>query len=221
MGIAFFDLDRTLLAVNTAKLWLRRELKEGNIPRLEAMKGAAWVALYHFGYGDVEQVIDRAVATLKDVSETSVRERTLRFYQEEVRAQLRPGAMRVLDEHRGSGHRLVLLTSSSQYLSEAVTEELRLDAYLCNTFEVDERGFFTGRAVRPLCFGRGKVDHARKLADELGVPLEQCAFYTDSFSDLPMLEAVGEPVVVHPDPRLRRAARRRGWRIVDWDARPD
>ncbi len=217
MGIAFFDLDRTLLAVNSAKLWLRRELKEGNIQRLDAMKGAAWVALYHFGYGDIEQVIDRAVATLKDVPEASIRERTLRFYEEEVRAQLRPGAMRALEEHRGGGQRLVLLTSSSQYLSEAVSEELRLDGYLCNTFEVDGRGLFTGRARRPLCFGRGKVDHARKLAEELDVPLADCAFYTDSFSDLPMLEAVGEPVVVHPDPRLRREARRRGWRIADWD----
>lgn len=217
MGIAFFDLDRTLLAVNSAKLWLRRELKNGNIARLDAMKGAAWVALYHFGYGDVERVIDRAVATLKDVPETTVRERTLRFYEEEVRPRVRPGAMRVIDEHRTSGHHLVLLTSSTRYLSEAVSEELRLDGYLCNSFEVDERGRFTGRALRPLCYGRGKVDHAKKLADERGVPLADCAFYTDSYSDLPMLEVVGEPVVVHPDPRLKREARRRGWRIVDWD----
>lgn len=216
MGIAFFDLDRTLLAVNSAKLWLRRELREGNIARLDAMRGAAWVALYHFGYGDVEHVIDRAVATLKDVPESKVRERTLRFYEEEVRPKLRPGAMRVIDEHRGNGHRLVLLTSSTRYLSEAVSDELRLDGYLCNSFEVDERGLFTGRALRPLCYGRGKVDHAKKLADELGVPLSACAFYTDSYSDLPMLEVVGEPVVVHPDPRLKREARRRGWRIVDW-----
>jgi HAD superfamily hydrolase (TIGR01490 family) len=151
------------------------------------------------------------------VSETSVRERTLQFYLGEVRSQMRPGARRALEEHRGEGHRLVLLTSSSQYLSEAVSEELRLDGFLCNSFEV-EGGFFTGRAVRPLCFGRGKVDHATRFAKEHGVPLEQCAFYTDSFSDLPMLEAVGEPVVVHPDPRLRRAAKKRGWRIVDWDA---
>lgn len=218
MGIAFFDLDRTLLAVNSAKLWLRRELKDGNIARLDAMRGAAWVALYHLGYGDVEHVIDRAVATLKDVPESNIRERTLRFYEEEVRPQLRPGALRVLDEHRGSGHRLVLLTSSTRYLSEVVSEELGLDAYLCNSFEVDERGLFTGRALRPLCYGRGKVDHARRLADEHGVPLSACAFYTDSYTDLPMLEVVGEPVAVHPDPRLRREARRRGWRIVDWDA---
>lgn len=217
MGIAFFDLDRTLLAVNSAKLWLRRELKNGNIARLDAMKGAAWVALYHFGYGDVERVIDRAVATLKDVPETTVRERTLRFYEEEVRPKVRPGAMRVLDQHRTSGHRLVLLTSSTPYLSAPVVHELGLDGYLCNTFEVDERGRFTGRALRPLCYGRGKVEHAKRFADELGVPLSECAFYTDSFSDLPMLEVVGEPVVVHPDPRLRREAKRRSWRVVDWD----
>lgn len=218
MGIAFFDLDRTLLAVNSAKLWLRRELREGNIARLDAMRGAAWVALYHLGYGDVEHVIDRAVETLKDVPEARVRERTHRFYEEEVRPELRPGARRVIDEHRESGHRVVLLTSSTRYLSEVVSDELGLDGYLCNSFEVDERGFFTGRVLRPLCYGPGKVEHAKKLADEHGVSLSECAFYTDSYTDLPMLEVVGDPVVVHPDPRLRREARRRGWRIVDWSA---
>jgi phosphoserine phosphatase len=69
-----------------------------------------------------------------------------------------------------------------------------------------------------LCFGKGKVEHARVVADKLGISLADCSFYTDSASDLPMLEAVGRPVVVDPDPRLRRIAARRGWPIQSWRA---
>jgi HAD superfamily hydrolase (TIGR01490 family) len=216
VSIAFFDLDRTLLAVNSASLWIQRELRAGNLRKVDAFKAAAWVALYQLGFGDIEQVIERAVMTLAGKSEVDIQARSLAFFQEEVQARVRPGGLRVLDQHRESGHQLVLLTSSSPYLAAPIAKQLGLDGYLSNSFEV-QSGAFTGRVIRPLCFGRGKVDHARRFAKESGVGLEACAFYPDSYSDLPMLEAVGEPVAVHPDPRLARAAKKRGWPIVDWD----
>ena len=128
----------------------------------------------------------------------------------------RPGALRAVEEHRGTGDRLVLLTSSSGYLSELVSRDLRLDAILCNRFEVDAQGLHTGRPLGDVCFGLGKLTHAERYAREAGVALSQCAFYTDSYSDLPVLEVVGRPVAVHPDHRLRREAVRRGWPVVDW-----
>ena len=66
----------------------------------------------------------------------------------------------------------------------------------------------------------GKVLLAERYAEALGIPLSESCFYTDSLSDLPMLEAVGRPVAVHPDPRLRRLARQRRWPTVDWDTGP-
>jgi phosphoserine phosphatase len=97
-----------------------------------------------------------------------------------------------------------------------VCHDLGLDACVCNRFEVDAQGRYTGRAHEPLCFGPGKVVLAERYAAGCGVPLAACTFYSDSHSDLPMLEAVGSPVVVDPDPRLRRLARQRGWPIEDW-----
>jgi phosphoserine phosphatase len=81
-----------------------------------------------------------------------------------------------------------------------------------------EDGRFTGRIVPPVCFGPGKVERARVLAAELGVALADCTYYGDSYSDLPVLLAVGHPVAVTPDPRLRREAVRRGFRIEQWEA---
>jgi phosphoserine phosphatase len=81
-----------------------------------------------------------------------------------------------------------------------------------------EHGLFTGRLREPLCIDDGKVHWASTLARELGVRLDECTFYTDDVGDVPLLELVGEPVAVNPDPRLRRVAVRRGWRVVDFAA---
>lgn len=215
MRIAFFDLDRTVLAVNSATLWLRRELRLGHITRKSALRGAFWVGLYQLGFAAIEDALGQAVRTLAGVEESTLKERTLAFWREEVRAHIRPGARRTLEEHRARGDRLYLLTSSSSYLSEAACQELGFHGSLANRFEVDA-GVFTGRALAPLCYGPGKVAHAEELAAALGASLAESTFYTDSYSDLPMLEAVGTPVVVHPDPRLSRHARRLGWRVERW-----
>jgi phosphoserine phosphatase len=81
--------------------------------------------------------------------------------------------------------------------------------------EVDA-GVLTGRLREPLCIDEGKVHWASAVARELGVRLGECTFYTDDVGDLPFLDLVGEPVAVNPDPRLRREAARRGWRVIDF-----
>ena len=73
----------------------------------------------------------------------------------------------------------------------------------------------TGRCV-DLCYGPHKVRFAERWAEEHGVDLAHSAFYTDSVSDLPMLQRVGEARVINPDPRLRVLARRHGWRVETW-----
>ena len=85
---------------------------------------------------------------------------------------------------------------------------------------MDAEGLHTGQPLGEVCFGEGKRLHAEAYAAEAGVPLSACAFYTDSYSDLPVLEVVGRPVAVNPDRRLRREALRRGWPVVDWGVPP-
>ena len=78
------------------------------------------------------------------------------------------------------------------------------------------RRIFTGRFVDPLCYGQGKVERTRRLARDVGFDLEDATFYSDSYTDLPLLEAVREPIVVNPDPRLARVAKERHWRVERW-----
>jgi HAD superfamily hydrolase (TIGR01490 family) len=157
-----------------------------------------------------------AIRTLEGQPEADLRERTGAFYDAEVRGLYRPGALAALNEHRAQGHTLALLTTSSLYMAERVGEALGFHSLLCSRFEVDAEGRFTGRPDGALCFGEGKLHHAQALAESLRVQLRDCAFYTDSVTDAPVLEVVGRPVAVNPDPRLRRLAARKGWTIVDW-----
>ncbi len=213
--IAFFDVDKTILSVNSASLWMRRELRAGHLSWWHALRGAAWLALYALGLARMERVLADALRVVEGHRAADLEARTHDFYVAELRARIRPGVRAVVEAHRAAGDGLWLLTTSSSWLSQRLADDLGFDGYLCNTLE-EHDGRLTGRAHAPLCFGDGKVAHAQALAAREGVSLAECVFYTDSYSDLPMLLAVGEPVVIDPDPRLRREAARRRWPVRDW-----
>ncbi len=214
-GIAFFDLDFTLLSVNAGKLWVRSEYRRGRITRLQAARAALWIGAYHLGYGKMDRILIDAIATLAGQTEQELRADSLAFFELEVAHQIRPGAFTAIAAHREAGDAIALLTSSSPYLCEPVQRILDIPHVLCNRFELRD-GRFTGKPELPLCFGAGKLTYARRLAERLGADLKNCSFYTDSWSDLPVMEAVGRPVAVHPDPRLARVADQRGWERAKW-----
>jgi HAD superfamily hydrolase (TIGR01490 family) len=212
---AFFDLDRTLLTVNSGRLWAEAERRSGRISREQLAWAMVYLAGYKLGAIDVGKAMAQAARTLAGTNEETLRSRTHAWYDEHVRGHAAPGAFGVIARHREQAHQLVLLTSSSTYQSERVLEHFGLHAALSTRFEVRD-GVFTGELDEPLCYGAGKVALAERYAHEHGVDLERSYFYTDSITDRPMLERVGHPRVVHPDPRLRLLALRRGWPVLDW-----
>ncbi len=216
MAIAFFDLDKTLLCKNSGALWVASEMKKGFIPWRQALVAWIWLTRYHLGFSQLEEVILKSIGSLKGQLEEDIRNRSLAFYESKIRHLIRPGAWKVLQKHRDAGDQLLLLTSSSNYLSEPITSQLEMDGYLCNRFETDYAGRYTGQPLGTLCFGKGKLEVAQQYAQKVQVSLSQCTFYSDSASDLPVFEAVGRPVAVHPDPRLKRIALQRGWEIARW-----
>ena len=213
--LVFFDLDRTLLSYNSASGWVRRELKLGFINRFTALKGAFFLLQYGLGISSMEKPIRQAGKLLAGSKEKDLIHRTNAFWEEEVRHQIRDKSHQVLQEHRTKGHQLVLLTSTSIYLARCAAEFFGIEHVIANQFVV-EKGIFTGEMISPLCYGLGKVKHAKTLALRLNKSLSEGVFYTDSYSDLPMLLTVGEPVAVHPDNRLRRRAKKENWSVVRW-----
>jgi HAD superfamily hydrolase (TIGR01490 family) len=107
---------------------------------------------------------------------------------------------------------VTLITASTPYVAGPVAAHLGIEEYLCTRMEVVD-GRFTGRVHLPPCYGPDKIGYAQAFAARRGGDLKEAFFYSDSGSDLPLLEEVGHPVAVNPDPRLKRLATTRGWPI--------
>ncbi len=214
--VAFFDLDLTLIDVNSGILWAKYERSLGNISRFQLARAVFWHGMYRLALINMELAFERAISHYKGQSSELLDQRTRDWFDGQIAHRLRVKARRALAEHRERGHRLVLLTNSSCYQANIAIERWGLDAYLANSFPLDDQGFLTGQFERPLCYGPGKLERARRWAAQNNACVEESYFYTDSFSDVPMLEAVAEPRIVCPDPRLRRAAAKHGWTILDW-----
>jgi HAD superfamily hydrolase (TIGR01490 family) len=164
----------------------------------------------------MEKAYQQAVAMFRGIDSAEVRRQTREWFDSEVAHRLQPGAKQALEAHRAAQHPMIVLTTSSQYVAEVARDTFGMDASIAAVLDTDENGTLTGEFHRPLCYGEGKVILAEAWAREAGVDLETSYFYSDSYSDLPMLERVGNPRVVNPDFRLRKAAKKRGWLIHDW-----
>ena len=207
-----------MIDVNSARLWMMREFRNGRLG-VGQFARASWMLLrYSVGRIDLEAGLKEAISTLRGVEETLIIERTRQFYAEEVAPTLRKEAIEAVSQHRAQGHHVVTLTSASNYMAELLGEEVAFDGHIATRFEVVD-GIFSGEPSGTICFGSGKVTQARAYCQAHGFELDTAYFYTDSYTDLPMLEAVANPVVVAPDRRLERLARKRQWPIENWQTR--
>lgn len=213
---AFFDLDLTMIDCNSALLWARHERETGNITRSQWYRAIFWSSLYYMSVIDMEKAYGAAVQAYKGKRWEDLDRRTREWFMTEVAPRTRAGALRAVEEHRRQGHPLVLLTSSSSFQARVAAEHWGFDHFLSNDFHSDEEGLMKGTMVTPVCYKDGKVFYAEKFAEEHNIDLDASWFYSDSYSDLPMLERVGNPRVVDPDPRLKWATRKRGWTVEQW-----
>lgn len=220
---AFFDLDGTLLSTSSALLYVKylRRRPKGPTPfdrmPFSALVKALWYqVLYNANRIDVERVVAMATAPLRGHPESRMIELCTQWFRESVEAFIRPEMPGLLGAHRDAGHRICLLTASTPYVAVPLCSHLGIEDWIASRLEVTD-GLFTGRPVTPVCFGAGKIHWAAQWALDHDIDLAQSFFYTDSITDLPMLEVVGHPVLVNPDRKLRREGRLRGWPVYDLD----
>jgi HAD superfamily hydrolase (TIGR01490 family) len=211
---AFFDMDNTLLSVDSGMSWTRFLYKRGELPPAMVAKALYWSTLYKLALLDMEGVFTKLCLDLRGDSEAEMIAKCAVWYGEHVAPNVAPAGKVAIEHHRASGDVVVLATGSTCYAATPVAKGVGIEHVLSSTLEV-AGGSFTGRASA-LCFGHHKVTLAEAWAREHDIDLGQSTFYSDSYNDLPMLERVGRPVAVNPDARLRRHARRRGWQIQQW-----
>ena len=217
---AFFDLDRTLISGSSAFTLAIQARKVGLVPTRDFVKDAGGaIAFKLFGASDdtsdeVKKRILGAVAGQRQVDLMGLNTEILPRLLERVR----PEAKRLLERHRRAGRDTFIVSAAPQEIVEPLAQALGMTGGI-GTRSIVDNGVYTGELDGPFCYGTGKVEAMQSLASWNSYDLAQCYSYSDSASDLPMLEAVGHPVAVNPDSKLERHARRNGWPIVIFSQR--
>lgn len=212
---ALFDVDRTLVTVNTARLYVRWRMQRQQATVIDYLLMSRVLFQYALGILDAERAADVAFQNVRGQREAELREECLAWYERVVRPYISQHGRAEVERCQRRGELVAILSASTPYLTEPLAKDLGIEHVICTRLGVEE-GLFTGGWEAPLCYGKGKVERAQRWADEHGVDLRRSTFYTDSISDLPMLEAVGAPRVINPDPRLRFVAARRRYPVESW-----
>lgn len=219
---AFFDLDGTLIPGSANIPLAKAGFKRGMVTIPELLRDLRnGVSFLLSGASDDRsaQVRDRilhAVAGHKAADVEALGDDFIDDLAATVRPQLQP----VLDKHAAQGDRRVVLSASPTEIVSRFADAAGLDYGVGTTAARDENDCYTGELTGPFCYREGKAEVMRQLAEQWDLDLSQCYAYSDSASDLPMLELVGHPVAVHPEYELRQIALERGWPIIETSKLP-
>jgi HAD superfamily hydrolase (TIGR01490 family) len=214
---AFFDLDRTLIKRSSVLALAGTFRRRGLISRLDLVKSAFWQVLFFLRGASAERVRSAAEEGMKMLSGFSVEEMQ-HLVGDSMETVLRPlvyeEPLRLVERHRARGERVYIVSATLQEIVQHIADDLGFDGAIGSTCEI-VGGLYTGRTLRA-AHGVGKANALRELAAAEGLDLAESTAYSDSYSDVPFLEAVGHPVAANPDRKLRRIAGARGWPVVDF-----
>jgi HAD superfamily hydrolase (TIGR01490 family) len=219
---AFFDLDRTLISGSSAFALATAARSMHMMPTHELLRDAITAATFKFrgdhgGSSAGDNARDRILGFVR-----GQRQDDLVALNEQVLpvllGKVRPEARRLVDLHRHAGRATYIVSAAPQEIVAPLATSLGMTGGIGTRGKVVD-GAYTGELDGPFCYGQGKVDAIREIARWDGLELTQCYAYSDSASDLPMLEAVGHPVAVNPDATLERHARMHGWPVVIFSQR--
>jgi HAD superfamily hydrolase (TIGR01490 family) len=217
-GAAFFDLDKTLMEGSSAVHFGRAAYSAGLISKRQLAKDA-WANVQFRLKGSTDETTqalwDRILDSIagKRVADLS---RLAPQILAGVLPRLYPQMLEVAWGHQDAGRPVYIVTAASQELSAMLASVLDFTGGIGVRSEIRD-GVYTGKPDGPFTYREGKAEAIRQMAERENLDLAESYAYSDSESDLPMLRAVGHPVVVNPDPELARAAREEGWEVMRFD----
>lgn len=215
MEAAFFDLDKTVIARSSVLAFGQPLYREGLLSHSALLKSIYGQAIYRLG-GASQQRMDKARDSMLSLTRGWEQARVKTIVRDTFEKILAPiiyaEALELFDEHHDAGRKVFLVSSSPVEIVSLLSEYLGADECIASHGRIDEQGRYTGE-LEFYAYGPHKVTAIREAAGRLGIDLENSYAYSDSVTDVPMLEAVGHPVAVNPDRELARVARQRGWEI--------
>jgi HAD superfamily hydrolase (TIGR01490 family) len=220
MEAAFFDLDKTIISRSSSLALSRPLYRAGMVSRTQLLRGA-YAQLVYLLVGADEDKMERLKEGMLSLTKGWDRAQVERLVQDVLLDVIDPyvyqEALDLMELHRSEGRRLYIVSSSPEEIVRPLARHFGVSGVIATQAHVGEDGRYTGE-LSFYAYGEQKADAIRSLAARVGVDLERSYAYTDSATDLPMLEAVGHPVAVNPDKELRKVAEEREWQIRDFRA---
>jgi len=215
MEAAFFDLDKTVIAKASMVAFGGSFYREGLVSRRTILRGAyAHVVYLHLGASEQKLArIRESVLTLtRGWDQQRVKQIVAETLEETVDPIIYREALDLIAEHRTAGRRVFIVSASPEEIVMPLGRYLGVDEAISSRAMVDGEGRYTGE-MDVYAYGPYKADLMREVAEREGIDLSASFAYSDSYTDLPMLEVVGHPVVVNPERVLLKVARERGWEV--------
>jgi len=209
---AFFDMDKTLIAENSGSLYMKHRYERGEIGGLDVLRGIGAYLQYKLGVLDIRSWTANMMRQFRGESEAELEKQALEWFDTLVAVTVYPEAEQLVREHAAAGHVVAIVSGATKFVVRPLAARLGIEHMLYTRLEV-EHGLFTGRVIEPICFEEGKIYWLQQFIEEQGIDLAMSWFYTDSITDRPLLDLVGHPVAVNPDPLLYREAVRRAWPV--------
>ncbi len=211
--IAAFDLDKTIISVNSSRFIVKAARRTGLMNKKDYFKAILFSIKYKFDLKDANKIVEEMTRWLVGMKETDIIQLVNDHVISEVKNLVRPEIRKEFEEHRKQGGRLVLLSSAMSYICEPMAKFLQMDDVISSKLEVSD-GELTGVPIGNLNFGTQKAVTMTQFCDDNGYTLEKAYYYGDAYTDRFVLDAVGHAVCVKPEIKLRRMARRKGWRVI-------
>ena len=216
MEIALFDLDHTLIPFDSGSVFTRHLASRGALPPEFEAQYLDYCRRYAEGTVDMVQMHRFTVGAL-GVHEPATLAQWLREFREVIAPRIPRRARQLVQHHQATGRTCALVTATTRFVAEAFAAVLGLDTVLATEPALGPDGRYTGEIVGQPCFREHKRTHVEQWLARRGMrftDLGRSWFYSDSVHDLPLLEAVSDPVAVDPDARLLAIAQGRGWPVI-------
>lgn len=212
--VAFFDLDKTLLDKYSPQLYYKYEIKYGKFTWWKYYRMGLFTLFYKLGFAikDMEKMMRDTAMQYAGQSAEEAFGFAKQWFEEDGKYHIRESMKKEIEYHRSRNAYLVIISASPDSIVMPVAEYLNFDDAIC-TRTIIKDGIITGE-MGIYMYEENKVKEAEKLCKDHNFDLKDAYFYSDSISDLPLLEEVGNPVCVAPDFRLKRIAKKRNWRII-------
>lgn len=218
---AFFDLDKTIISRSSTLAFVPSFYRHGLLNRTQAVRGGIAQLVYRVRGADprqMEKIKEQVARACRGWPVERVTEIVAAHLAETIAPIIYAEARRLLDSHREAGRDVFIVSTAGQEMVGPIGAMLGAAGVIATRMRHAD-GRYTGECEF-YAFGEAKARRMRQLAAERGYELTDCFAYSDSHTDLPMLEAVGYPHAVNPDRQLRRVALSRGWPVLAFAASP-